>query len=277
MRIPGFALHVLILSAFTALPASAGAAVAAATPAKTPVITAPGTPEAQPSAAELALATRYASGMQGVTEALEKVVEAQANQISMISWMVAAFGLGLTLAGFGIYAKLRSAVRDAVDDRVAAVVTSVVDVNNTRSAKLHAAFLETTFSASRDIARSRERDLRARISSGQLDLTTPGGVERLVKLQSEVLLFPLFIVSTIYALAAGDDDVSGPKEKVWVLFGEVAAGHITPRAMLELVTALINILHHRKTRPVVLSYLKAFAKQLREAIDQDILPESPAF
>lgn len=211
------------------------------------------------------LATKYASGMESTTNGLERVIEEQANQIAIFTYMAAAMGLLITLGGFGLYRKLIKTVETAVDTRVASIIADRIDTQNSRSIQLHAAFLETTFTATKDITVNRQREFIQRARSGELAIDTPDGLSAFVKLQSDALLLPLTIVEATYALAADNDDPGALHEKIWILFAEVAAGRIRPAAMLQLITALINVLHFRKFPPVMMQKLLKFADQLREA------------
>lgn len=246
-------------------------------PQSRPDVTAVAEPAPVRSDADVRLAEKYAAGLEATTAALERVIAAQSNQINVMTVLAAVFGLLLTVAGFGLFRSLRNTVREAVDDRVADLLSHRLDSINARSAKLHEVFLQTMSETAQNLVESRRSELLGKIRARQVDINTPEGISHLIKLQSDIMIIPMQAIAITFALAAGQDEPGKLREHTWVLFAEVSSGAIPPRTMLKLVIALINILHNRRAEPLAMSYLKQFAEQLRASIESGELPTEPAF
>lgn len=230
-----------------------------------------------PPPAEQRLAETYARSLEGTTNALEKVIEAQANQINVFSWAVGIIGLLFALAGFSIVRFFRKTVKEAVDERVLALVSSRIDVDGMKAAKLNAVLFQTLAVAARDVALSRKRELVAKVESGILDVSAPADIDKLISLLADAALLPLHVMSNVYSILSADEEPGKVRERVYVLFAEVAADKIGPRAMLGMVSALINILHGHPSRTSAMPYLTGFSKQLSNSIETGVRVEQPEF
>lgn len=223
------------------------------------------------------MAEAYAKSLEGTTNGLEKVIEAQANQINVFSWAVGVLGLLFAFAGFSLVRFFRKTVQDAVDERVLALVSGRIDVDNLKSAKLNAVLFQSLAVAARDVALSRKRELVAKAENGQLGASGPGELDKLVSLLADAALLPLHVMSNVYSILSADEEPGKMRERIFVLFAEVAADKISARAMLGMVTAMINIMHGHPSRTGTLPYLTAFSKQLRGSVDSGVRVEQPDF
>lgn len=230
-----------------------------------------------PASSEQRLAEAYSRSLEGITNGLEKVIEAQANQINVFSWAVGVLGLLLALAGFSIVKFFRRTVQEAVDERVLALVSSRIDVDTLKSAKLNAVLFQTLAVAARDVALSRKRDFVAKVASGSLGVSGPEDIDKLISLLADAALLPLHVMSNVYSILSADEEPAKVRERIYVLFAEVAADKISPRAMRGMVTALINILHNHPSRTSAFPYLTSFSEQLRRLIETGVRVEQPDF
>ena len=198
----------------------------------------------------------------GLSDGLERVISAQANQINTLTIMIATMGLLFTLGGLGFVSYIIKRVNKAVDDRAIYLIERKVDLANLRSTRLNAAFYSNLLDMTRDVAYARRQNILQDIDAGRLDLANRDNFDDLVSRATDILITPLHIFANIQEIVASTPESSNVREHVWMLYAEVRADNILPKTMRAIVRSMSDILEGAGSRSPALPLLKAFSVKL---------------
>lgn len=234
--------------------------------------------QAQVPAAPIPVAKEASTaGLEQLTENLENLVGAQANQINMLTWMVAATGVLITLLGVGLIGRTSKWIKDSVDDRALHVLEQRINIANLRSTKLNSQFYCHLRDVTQDLAYRKRKQILDEIAENNIDLTSSTGVDRLLTGVTDTFLIPMGMFTTLHEILASDRYSSHVGEKVWTLWAEVKADNVSPRHMRPIVIGLIAILEANGSQSPAIRMLRAFRRQLDQAQSGTDLTEPPAF
>jgi len=212
-----------------------------------------------------------------LSQHMENIIASQANQINVLSWILAVFAASVALLGLGLVAYAKKKIDETVKTSAFEFMKQDLNTANTYANNRNCILHTTLLNVARDLAYNAKKRLGALVEGGELDLNKRDDVDLFLDSVSNTFLTPLHIFSTISEILASRQHTPNLKEKIYILYAEVSAGNIETSSILPVLVAAREILINNDSRSPAITYLEKFETVVRDTPRSKTVPSTPPF